>query len=400
MGETSPAAGMRKKKKLSPAQKQQRALAAAITCASASGLAFGITLTLVRTKLFELGLSDFQLGLFSAFIGAMGFGTAFLIPTLARKMGTRTYLLFACFVQIIAFALMLFASNILHWILLDSIRAFSALLIFGLSEAWVTELAPPKIRARIMSVYASFWAGSMAVGSAIPPLFGYDNGAAQLAGMLTAGLAFAAVAYAPQAPTPPSKNESSPAAMLRRFKILPLAFLCIIANGAYETTSLAFFHIYGEQIGLPRATAGGLVVSVSFGMVFLLPLLGLLTDRLGWQRALQVCILLTIGAPILVLFSGGNLTLAYFGAFVAGGAALAFYVIGLVQIGETFKVEQLASANALVMICYTTGASFGPLSAGGLSEIVGPAGLMVGLVGFSAFFALGWTILYLTRGRN
>lgn len=383
-------------------------LGAAIAMGCAAGLGFGITMPLVSLNLDDLGLSDTAIGLFLSALAAIALVASPFTPRLAGWLGASRLLMISGAGYVLTFVLYALAETWPVWLAVSALRLLVSMVMFNLSEAWVAERAPARWRGRVMGLYASAQAGSIAAGAAIPVLAGHTSLTPLIIGAAMGAFALACAALAPLPPTTPAAKDARATALISRFRDAPAVFLGVLTLGAIEMSMVNFAPIYGRDTFAPLfpddpaqglRIGGGVLVAVTAGMVLLQPLLGWLADKVGARRVLWLCAVSSLAGPWAMIAAGSDWPLVYAGAFVTGGASVGLWVMGLSLVSERYRGGEIVAANALMIFLYNAGAAAGPLGAGFMGDAFGPWGLIAAPGLYAGLYCLVLFASLLTRRR-
>ena len=133
---------------------------------------------------------------------------------------------------------------------------------------------------------------------------------------------------------------------------------------------------WATGVELARGQAIGVVVAIAAGALAFQPLIGVAIDRLPPRPLL----LIAAGSCLLGPLAAGQLTdaplLLYAVMLIWGGVALGLYSVSLATLGGRYSAQELATANAALVVAYGVGALVGPVAAGAAMSMVGPHGLL------------------------
>jgi len=137
------------------------------------------------------------------------------------------------------------------------------------------------------------------------------------------------------------------------------------------------------------------VTAMSVGSIVFQYPLGWLTDHMNRRYLLALCAATGAVGAAITPFVVGIPLLMYLVLFIWGGWILGVYSVGLTLLGERFKGEQLASANAGFVMSYCVGLLAGPAFEGYALDLWNPHGLLVVLGAISAGY-----VAYLMLSRR
>lgn len=367
---------------------------ASILTISAVGTGLSLMLPQLAIELERMGASAALNGLNTAVAGLANIVIAPLVPSLAARFGQRRLLL-VCLVglmtTILAFPLL---PNIAAWFVLRFMFGLGIGALFVLSEFWITVSAPEARRGLIMGIYATVLALGFAAGPVVLALAGTVGWPPYLACAGLMALALAPFALLP-ATMPVIDNAPHPR-VLPLIRIAPVATLGALMLGALETGCFSQLPLYGLRRGLEDNAAALLVTWLALGNLVLQIPIGWLSDRMDRRKVLLGCAL-TGAAGALALIILPLPGLVFIAVLMAwGGITGAVYTVSLAHLGSRFTGSDVAMANAVFVMLYSTGMIIGPPLFGLGMDLVGPSGLPLTL----ALLLIAYALLVAVRIRR
>ena len=374
---------------LSPRQKWTIVSAAWGVGMIAAAFAFvGPVLALILEE--RTGSGEF-IGLFAT-VGALTTVTLTpLGPWLMKTFPARALVIVSLLGTAVCFPLYYLAEDPNLWFAIRFVQGIFMTVTFVTSETWINDVAPEKMRGRILGFYAIFLAGGLGIGAAAAAwliaavgLTGWEAFA------IGAGIALAGLlpyASSKQMPLqPPEGDHAKPLALLSIMRDSPGLMATVFAFGAVEFCLFHFLPVYGVRLGYSEAAAAALLLALPVGNILLVYPIGMLADRFSRHRVLGALFAVCTLAPLLAASVTGYATLmVVLSAFI--GAAAGLYTVGLAILTERHKAGRIAAANAAFIMCYGLGSLVSPYGVGAAMDRAGPDGMlfvMAGLVG------LGW----------
>ncbi len=296
--------------------------------------------------------------------------TAPFTPLLAQRFGTWRVAvvgLYGSVAAILAFGL---TENLAVWFLLRFLLGVMVNLLFVVSEVWINQLTPDRLRGRVIGIYAATNAGMFALGPLLVPVIGYSglsSFGAMAAIVAVMGLALVRLRSVAQ------PMEPIPfAASLQVATAIPLLLFAVAAFGFLDGATFSLWVLYAFDRGLGETTTALTLSAIVMGSVVLQLPIGWLADRMERRRLLAL--LAAIGfcgaalLPLVDLQSGWGL--AYL--LVWGAAAFGVYTLSLTLIGQYLSGARLVAATAAFGVAWGAGALAGPWATGLLMEAFGP----------------------------
>lgn len=358
----------------------------ALGCVACGGSAIGLAFPLLAYNLDDWGVSEAGIGLFTLASAVSTVVATPFIPPLLGRFSIRAVLATALTLIALAFAGYLLVQTVPAWFGFRFMAGVAFSLLFVSCEAWALDRAPPAKRGLVMGVFASTFAGAMALGGTVVAFVGYTGAAPFAIGGLTAVAGLFLLLLPGRAPPPPEGESASPKALWERIKAAPIVMAAPLAMGAIETAKYNLIPIYARRIGFPDEVGAAMITAAGLGVLVMQPLLGLLADRFGVKRSLALCAAAGAILPLVIAAIGPAEGPALIAVFAYSGLVTGLYTIGIVWLGRRFGGAELAAANAAFALCYGLGQMLGPAGAGAAFTSFGPIGFMAGLAAMAGLY--------------
>ncbi|MBM3557546.1 MAG: MFS transporter, partial [Alphaproteobacteria bacterium] len=139
------------------------------------GLAFSLSMPLLALYLDHRGVSAAMVGL-TATGGGLGILVAGLVsPRLLERYGLATAAGLGVVTSAGIFLILPWYVDVYLWLLLRFILGFASAVAFIAGEAWMVQLAPDRVRGRVLAAYGGLLASSFAIGPALIPVIGSEG---------------------------------------------------------------------------------------------------------------------------------------------------------------------------------------------------------------------------------
>lgn len=380
------------------AWQRRRSLAALIVHMTAIGLFMGVSFPLTALFLEGLGYSSLVIGIVAA-MGPLAIGISmFVAPRLVGRLGPVTTIYCGLGLGIASVLLLPVFPDPLAWCVLWFFAAAGLGMPWLISETWINTIVEGESRGRVLAIYAVSLFSGMALGPLVLDATGTDDWrpfAAAAAALIFSGLPLtAAWGLAPDI----SPRHSLPLGSVIR--AAPVVFGAACIAGFSEVTFYTFSSLYGIRGGLAESDAlRALTVFLLGGIVLQYPL-GWLSDRWDRKRALLLLAVLTSGLCLLLPWSVADPVVFAATLFLIGGGVLGFYTLGLALLGQSFRPQDFAVANAGFIIFYEIGSATGPLLTGSAMDLWDPHGFIAVPAAICGLYALGGLVVLQLRRRR
>lgn len=380
------------------AGQRRRSLAALIVHMTAIGLFMGVSFPLTALFLEGRGVSSFVIGIVAA-MGPLAIGISMIVaPRLVGRLGPVTTIYCGLALGIVCVLLLPVFPNPWAWCGLWFFAAAGLGLPWLISETWINTIVQGESRGRVLAIYAVSLFSGMALGPLVLDATGSDDwrpfAAAALA-LVFSGLPLAAAwGLAPEI----SPRHSLP--LVAVIRAAPVVFGAACIAGFSEVTFYTFSSLYGIRGGLAESDALRALTVFLLGGIFLQYPLGWLSDRWDRKRALLVLAAITCALCLLLPWSVASPLVFAATLFLIGGGVLGFYTLGLALLGQSFRPQDFAVANAGFIIFYEIGSSTGPLLTGSAMDLWNPHGFIAVPAAICGLYALGGLLLLRLRRRR
>lgn len=332
-------------------------------------LVYGLTLPLLSLILDAQGVSKTIIGLSIVAQACAGVVIAPFAPKLIIRIGAARIMQLATVVAAVTLILLGAWQDLFAWFPLRFLLGATAAILWSASETVINELADDDWRGRIIGVYGSAGAAGFALG----PLVLLATGTAGLLPFaVTAGLII--LASIPLFWLHNEADESSEkhqAGLIRIFRLVPYIMLLNLTYAAAIEAFIAFFPLFGIDIGLGEVRSLSLLTTFALGGVFLQIPLGWLADHVRRHALLLTCIVLTLVGFVVMptLITRPVLGPAFM--FTLGGIEGMIYALGVILLGQHFRGAELAAASVLYTGMWSAGTMIGPLIVGAGMDVFG-----------------------------
>jgi MFS family permease len=342
---------------------RQRGLAGVIGTTFGVGVAVGAIVPLLSLLLEQRGYNAAEIGINAAMapVGSGFFSLA--VPRILARIGLLKGIIIS--ISLTAALLLLFPifDRYLVWCLIRLATGCIGVVHWIASETWLNMLAREKSRSRVMGLYATVMALGFASGPVLLALTGTEG---RLPFIAIAGAAlFALVPLLLIGRAPPALEGEMHLDIFGAARSVPLVIAAALAAGFIDTALFTLIPVYGVRAGQTQELAVLTLGVFTAGNLFLQYPLGWIADRTDRRwTAIATAAIVGLGAiafPLMLPQPGAGFWTML---FVWGGVSWGLYGLGLALLGDRFRPEQLAAANAAFVMTYQVGAITGPVLAG------------------------------------
>ena len=362
-----------------------------IATITATGVMLGLTLPLLSLILDSKGMSATFIGFSNATPGLATFAVAPFIPAATKRFGTVTVMLVCVAASVACFLLYLVITDPWAWFPIRFVHGAAHAVLFILSEFWVTVLAPPRIRGRVLGIYGTILSSGFASGPFILSLAGSEGALPFLIGaglMVVAGIPLL-IALGRAGPGLAPVIAEKPAKPLWGYLWLaPAATLAAFVFGALETGVFQLLPVYGLDKGLDVTDAALLLSIVGLGYMLMQFPLGFLADFVDKRLVLLGCGLAAFSGALVLPGLMTDPVWSWPVLFVWGGVMTGLYSVGIATLGDRFAPSDLIAANALYITLYSAGSILGPVLSGIAMDLAPPDGLMWSFAAFAGAYVV------------
>ncbi|MGH6946350.1 MAG: MFS transporter [Kiloniellales bacterium] len=357
------------------------------------GFLIGLMMPLTALVLESWGTSATLIGIVAA-MPALAIVLLMPIgPRLMARWGTIKPMLAGLAVGGLALALLPLLPNVPAWIVLRFVIGAAFALPWLVGETWINSLASEETRGRIIGLYAATVFFGFMLGPLTLEWIGIEGRMPFLVAIGALLLSIVPLLFARRLAPRIQFEVSIPVS--RILAAAPMVLGAALLAGYTEAALFGLLPVYSVHAGLPQDLSLRLLAIFLVGGLVLQYPLGWLADRSDRRLLLTVTAVIAGAAVAAMPALVGSFVLLALAAFVAGGAALGFYSLGLALLGQRFRPAELAVANAAFILLYESGSILGPAVGGFAMDLADPHGLIVAVaLGCAVFAAIGlWRLL-------
>ena len=362
-----------------------RSLGAVIASAFAAALTFSICMPLLALILERRGTSDVLIGINTAASPAGLLIFTVLMPKIVARIGTMRALYLGFILMILSIVLLPVFDNVWLWFPLRFVMGIGIAIHWVVSETWINTLVDNRIRGRVMGIYVTALSAGSLVGIVTLYLVGSEGSEPFF--IIAAVLAVGVMPLVLARDLAPGIAVHNSFGLFAAMKRAPTVMSAALTDGFVLGALFGFFLIYVQRMGYGEEAALMMFMVLSVGNAVLQYLVGMLADRVNRRALLIVFALLVAGGTALLPFALEDRVLLWPLLFFWGGIMGGIYTCGLALVGERFRRDELAAANASFIFTYEFGHLLGPAVAGFAMALWDPHGLIAVAVGAGLVFA-------------
>jgi len=368
---------------------------AAIASVGIFCIAMGLSYPLLSLILEEMGVSASMIGLNTSMTPLGMILSSPFVPRLASRYGSW-FLTVACFcITAVMLFLLAVVRDLIFWFPLRFILGIAINVIFIISESWINQLAKPKIRGRIVGIYATVAAAGFALG---PMILIVSSSHGWMPFILGISVILAALPIFIQAKEHlPEFDSEESSSVLSFLSFAPLLLFSVASAALFEQVTLSLLPIYGLRHGLSESASSLVLGTLIVGNVFIQVPIGWLADLIS-RRVLLIILSFTAvsGSMLLPILIGGSMFLWPM-LLIWGAVAYGTYTVALVELGDRFSGVSLVAGCGAFSMMWGIGGTLGSPIAGIAMDNLGQEGLTATLG--LAFLALGIAAFFMPLSR-
>ena len=377
---------------------RRRGIFACIAATTTVAVTLGLSWPLLAIFLERQGVPTWLNGL-SASVQMMAVMViAPLAPRLIGRIGTIPVMAVGVAGMGICLLLLPVFPNVWAWFPIRFCLGLATDLAFTAGDIWINQMARDRTRGRLIGVQGMFLHAGFAVGPLAIAVLGSETWTTLYLGAAVVALALIPLALARGAAP---MVGGKPRARVRYFlRIAPTLMLAAFMFGLIDSSVLALLPVYGIEKGLDPDTSALLLTMFVLGSVCGQVPIGWLADHVDRRRLLAACVFVTMLCIACLPPAMGHIVATWAVMLVMGVVVGSFFVIAMAMIGTRFKGTDLIGINASFIFLWGLGDVIGPAFSGGAMWAMGPDGMpLVGVV-FSALFLAFVLHRIRTQGRT
>ncbi len=375
-----------------------RSLAAVIASAFAASLTFSICMPLLALILERRGTDTVLIGLNTASASAGLLIFTLAAPLIVNRYGTMRTLYLGFVLMIFSIALLPVFDNVWAWFPLRFIMGIGIAIHWVTSETWINTIVEDRIRGRVMGIYVTALSGGYLAG--LPVLYFVGSEGYLPFFIICATMAVAVFPLVFAHNLAPGIKTTEGFGVLSAIRRAPATMSAALTDGFVLGGLFAFFLIYVQRLGFDEQSAIVMLIVMSLGNVVMQYPIGFLVDLVNRRLLLIIFAILVALGTIALPFVIDHEILRWVLLFAWGGVMGGIYTCGLALVGQRFKKDELAGANATFIFTYELGTLAGPIVGGLAISLWNPNGLLAVTVSAGVLFALFTTARHLTaRGK-
>jgi len=339
---------------------------------------FWMFLPLLSVSLRAEGVGDAWVGVISGLPWVGLLVVSAFIPRIIARIGLQRMVLAGMGISVLVFLGFAATRAVPVWCGLCVVLGISLGLRWAGMDTWINGSVPEHLRGRLIGAYELVLSGSMAAGPGILAIIGTAGAKPFLVAAVVVCGAMALLGAAGKEAGGIAEAPGGVSAWtVLRGELA--SFIGIGLVGMTEACNLSLLPVMGLGLGAELHRAALLVVVCQAGVASGAVLCGALADKLN-RRALKlatgaVMATLPLAVPLCVGERAVWPVLALWGLAQGG-----LFTVSIVKLGARYNGTALARAMSLAMVIYTLGGIAGPPLLGAMMALLGPAGLIYGLV--------------------
>ena len=369
-----------------PESLRRRGIVACIAATTTVAVTLGLSWPLLAIFLERQGVPTWLNGL-SASVQMMAVMViAPLAPRVIGRIGTIPTMALGVAGMGVCLLLLPVFPNVWAWFPIRFGLGLATDLAFTGGDIWINQMARDRTRGRLIGVQGMFMHAGFAIGPLAIAVLGSDTWTTLYLSVAIVFVTLIPLAFARgAAPVIGGK----PRARVRYFlRIAPTLMLAAMMFGLIDSSVLALLPVYGIEKGLDPDTSALLLTMFVLGSVCGQVPIGWLADHVDRRKLLAACVFVTMVCIACLPVAMGNIVATWAVMLVMGVFVGSFFLIAMAMIGARFKGTDLVGINASFIFLWGLGDVIGPAFSGGAMWALGPDGMpLVGVVFSAAFLA-------------
>ena len=280
--------------------------------------------------------------------------------------------------------------SLASWFVLRLLVGLTIPIIFVISETWINELAPERLRGRIVAIYISILSGLFALGPILLTVIGHEGMRPFVVTAAIIGVMALPYWWLRDMPN----LEPIPfSGFVKTLAIIPVLLLAVSACGYVDGATLGLWVVYAIERGLDADGSARTLTAFIVGNMLLQVPIGWIADRTSRRAVLVVCAGgAFFGALVLDLVPIDGIIIWPF-LIVWGALCFGVWTLAMTLAGTHLRGSRLISANAGFSVMWGVGSLVGAAVTGGAMEVLGTFGLPISVAAiYVALFAASLVI--------
>lgn len=366
-------------------------------CALLYGLSVGMDFVIIPLFLRAQGYSDAMIGVILGVEITSLFIISPKLPMLIEKFKIHKWLSMCLVIRNIPLLILPFTENLWQLFFVIVIFGMGGNSLFSCLQYWMNSIASDEKRGTLIGVLSTM----MAIGVACaPPILNYTGRDEYSAFVASAGISMCMLVplLLGQKVMPPNMQKSSKK-IWEIVKSYPIPIIgSMVADFIFFSLS-NFIILYGIAHNMAEEEAVYFVTYMVMGSILLEIPIGWLSDKVNRSIMMSICSLAIIGAVHLLEYNIENDYIRPLATFILAGSMGGIYTASLGLIGDKFRGDELAKANAAFAMMGCLGCIIGTCATGFLMDQFSSKGLVYSLSSISILY-LGYNIYLMVKNRD
>jgi MFS family permease len=383
-----------------PEQPDWRSIAAVTAGISILSAMMGLTYPLLAFNLNRWGVSPTMIGINAAMMGLGLLLAGWIMPRVIMRIGLRRAAILCITGTTAVFALYPLFPGLVPWFPIRLAHGFISSGIFIICDTWINQLAPSRLRGRIIGIYATVFALGFAVGPAILTVTGSEGWTPYIAGICCGVVALIGLLLGKDEGKVTNDGGHDSGSVAGFVLIAPALLIAILGFGIFESGLLSLLPIYLLDFGHLESDASVLLATFIVGSALMQLPIGMIADRLPGRTMFFVCTAIAVLSPVLLPVLARDWVPLLVLFFLWGGFAFGIYTLSMKELGDRFSGQALVTGNAAFAMAWSLGNLVGPAISGGMTAVAGLVSLPAFLGGAFAPVLVIAAIRTILRGRQ
>lgn len=338
-------------------------------------LGSGLLNTLIALRSELEGYNSTMIGaIMSGYFIGFFVGTYLAMPIINRIGHIRAFAFCAAIVAISVLMHTLMISSI-TWLMIRILTGVALVVLYTIIESWLNGQTPAEHRGKVFAIYMTVNLSSLALAQQLLRLDAQLS--FTLFAVATLFICFSVLPVTWTRMQQPEIHHVPRIKLSQLFSAAPLALVASLFSGLAMGAFWGLSALYASQLGLTNQQIAMFMTSAILGGALLQFPIGRYSDN--HDRGFVITAI-SISAALVAMMAA--VTAAHHGFFylliaIYGGLAFAIYPLAIAHMVDHLEPENMLGGGSNMLLLHGVGAMIGPVFAGKIMQLTGPASLPI-----------------------